>query len=55
MKININIDLTPDEAKDLFIPSEKQAEFLAALTKAYTEAITKVVVAAYDGTVGKIF
>lgn len=55
MKLKIEIDLTPDEAKELFIPSEKQAEFAAALTKAYTEAMGKAAMAAFDGTVGKMF
>jgi hypothetical protein len=40
MKIKIELDLTPDEAQDLFVPSSKQKEFAQALYKAYIDALT---------------
>ena len=41
MKINVEIDLTTDEAKDLFVPSEKQAEFGTEMYNKWLEAIQK--------------
>jgi len=41
MKINVEIDLTPDEAKELFVPSEKQAEFGTQLYERWLEAVQK--------------
>lgn len=55
MKINLEIELTPDEAQDLFIPSNKQKEFAAALYKAYIDALTTAVSSAMDKTVGRVF
>lgn len=43
MKIKINIDLTPDEAKDLFVPSEKQHEFMVKTYDAYVQALHEIV------------
>lgn len=40
--MKIEIDLTPDEFKELFVPSDKQVEFATKLTAAYTDALTKV-------------
>lgn len=34
MKIRIDIECTPDELKELFIPSEKQAEFASKFQQA---------------------
>lgn len=50
MKIKIEVDLTPDEVQDLFIPSNKQKEFAQALYKAYIDAMSKTVAK----TVGRI-
>ncbi len=49
MKLKIELDLTPQEAQELFIPGEKQAEFVAALAKAYTEAMTGAALSALGG------
>ena len=43
MKINIEIDLTPEEAKDLFVPGDKQAEFMTKTYDAYTKALQDMV------------
>jgi hypothetical protein len=51
VKIKIEIDMTPDEVQDLFIPSNKQKEFAEALYKAYIDAMSK----AATGAVSKIF
>lgn len=55
MKLKIELDLTPEEAQDLFIPSNKQKEFATALYNAYIEAMTKAAAGALDKTVGKVF
>ena len=44
MKINIEIDCTPEELKELFIPSDKQAEFSARAYQAFLEATQKAFV-----------
>ena len=51
MKIKIEVEATPDEVQDLFVPSGKQKEFAEALYKAYIDAMSK----AASGAVGKIF
>ena len=51
MKLKMELDLTPEEAQELFIPGEKQAEFVAAVAKAYAEAIAGAAL----GVAGKIF
>ena len=43
MKINIEIDLTPDEAKELFVPGEKQHEFMTKTYDAYVAALQNMV------------
>lgn len=43
MKINIEIDLTPDEAKELFVPSDKQSEFMTKTYDAYVKALQNMV------------
>lgn len=55
MKIKIEIDLTPEEAQELFVPGEKQQEFAAALAKAYTESMANVAKGAFDSTLRKLF
>lgn len=39
MKINVEIDLSPEEAKELFVPGEGQQEFMR---KVYTETFKAV-------------
>jgi len=48
MKINIELDLTPEEAKELFVPSDKQTEFSAKLYDAYTKAVNSTVMKHVD-------
>lgn len=43
MKINITIDITPEEFQELFIPSEKQHEFLTVTYDAYVQALGQLV------------
>ena len=43
MKIKIELDLTPDEAKDLFVPGDKQTEFMTKTYDAYVEALQGMV------------
>ena len=43
MKINIEINLTPDEAKQLFVPGDKQAEFMTKTYDAYVAALQGMV------------
>lgn len=51
MKIKIEIEASPDEVQDLFIPSSKQKEFAQTLYAAYIEAMSKTV----STTVEKVF
>lgn len=55
MKINIEIELTPEEAQELFIPGEKQAEFAEAMAIAYINAMQKVATGAIDSGLKKLF
>ena len=55
MKIKIELDLTPEEAQELFIPGEKQQEFVAALAIAYTEAMAGAAKGAFDSTMRTLF
>lgn len=41
MKVRIEIDCTPEEFKELFIPSESQADFAAKAYQAMVEAAQK--------------
>jgi hypothetical protein len=43
MKIKVELDLTPQEAQELFVPSEKQTEVMGMLYDAYTKAIQETV------------
>ena len=43
MKIKIDIDLTPDEAKELFVPGDKQNEFMTKTYDAYVAALQNMV------------
>ena len=54
MKVKLELDLTPEEAQDLFIPSSKQKEFATALYTAYVDALSKAAGTAFSNTVGKV-
>ena len=43
MKVTIELDVTPEEFKELFIPSERQAEFMNVTYDAYVDALADVV------------
>lgn len=43
MKITIEIEGKPDEFQELFIPSEKQTEFLTMTYDAYVEALRRFI------------
>lgn len=53
--MKIEIELTPEEFKELFLPSEKQAEFAVKMGEAYFNAVSKVATGTYKNTVGKVF
>ena len=39
MKVKIELDLSPEEAKELFVPSDKQSEFMRVTYDAYVRAV----------------
>ena len=39
MKLKLEIDLTPDEAKELLVPGDKQTEFTMMLYDQYVKAL----------------
>lgn len=39
--MKIQIDITPEEFKELFVPGEKQQEFTARVFEAYTKEMQK--------------
>jgi len=43
MKIKIEMDLTPDEAHELFVPGDKQHEFMVKTYDAYCKALKDMV------------
>jgi len=43
VKVHIEIDCTPEEFKELFIPSDKQAEFATKAYQAMMEASQKAI------------
>lgn len=43
MKVTINIEGNPDEFQELFIPSEKQTEFLTMTYDAYCAALKQLI------------
>lgn len=49
--MKIEIELTPEEFKELFLPGEKQTEFAIKMGEAYFHAVSKVA----SNTVGKVF
>jgi len=48
MKVNIEIDMTPEEAKELFVPSDKQTEFMTKTYDAYVIALREMVLKQVD-------
>jgi len=54
MKVNIEIDLTPQEFQELFIPGEKQKEFVKVLAEAYVNAATKAGTDVFNKTTDEI-
>jgi hypothetical protein len=48
MKVKIELDLTPEEAKELFIPSDKQSEFISKTYDAYVSALQKSMIDQFD-------
>jgi hypothetical protein len=44
----MELDLTPEEAKELFVPSEKQAQFTTMLYDAYVQMIQETVLKHID-------
>ena len=50
MKIKIEVDLTPDEVQELFIPGVKQKEFAGELYKAYVGAMAQTVTSTVKNT-----
>ena len=55
MKINVEIDLTPEEFQDLFVPSAKQQEFAQMLAQAYIQAAMKAGGDIIDKTTEEMF
>lgn len=43
MKIKMEMDLTPEEAKELFVPGDKQQEFMTKTYDAYVQALQNMV------------
>lgn len=43
MKVTINVEGKPDEFQELFIPTEKQAEFAAMTYDAYCDALKRLI------------
>jgi len=43
MKVTIEIEGKPDDFQELFVPSDKQTEFLSMTYDAYTEALKKFI------------
>ena len=43
MKVKIELDLSPEEAKELFVPSDKQSEFMRVTYDAYVRAVQATV------------
>jgi hypothetical protein len=48
VKITIELDVTPDEFKELFVPSERQQEFVEVTYNAYADALRKLVLKQID-------
>lgn len=48
MKVKIEIEGTAEEFQDMFVPSDKQAEFLEVTYNAYAEAMRRLVLKQID-------
>ena len=48
MKLNIEIDGTPEEFQELFVPGEKQTEFMKLTYDAYVAALQKMIAQQID-------
>lgn len=42
MKIKLEMDLTPEEFQELFIPGDRQEEFMVRCYDAYSEALRQM-------------
>lgn len=42
MKVKMELDLTPEEARELFVPGEKEQEFMVLTYDAYTHALNEM-------------
>ena len=42
MKIKLEMDLTPEEFQELFIPGDRQEEFMVRCYDAYSEALLQM-------------
>ena len=43
MKVTIELDVTTEEFKELFVPSDRQQEFVEVTYDAYAEALRRLV------------
>jgi len=43
MKVKVELDLTPEEAKELFVPGDKQNEFMTKTYDAYVHALQNMI------------
>ena len=43
MKIKVELECTPDEAKELFVPGDKNTEFMHLLYNSYVDVLQKTV------------
>jgi hypothetical protein len=48
MKLNIEIDGTPEEFQELFVPGDKQTEFMKLTYDAYVAALQKMIAQQID-------
>jgi len=48
MKLNIEIDGTPEEFQELFVPGDKQTEFMKLTNDAYVAALQKMIAQQID-------
>ena len=48
MKVTIELDVTTEEFKELFVPSDRQQEFVEVTYDAYAEALRRLVLKQID-------
>ena len=48
MKVNIEFDGTPEEFREMFVPGEKQTEFMKITYDAYVSALQKMIAQQID-------